>query len=145
MTQQPEIPVEGFDDPALPRSEVICESGPLRWKTQINGIPRLQGVFTMHDQLGFPVDMSYEIAKEKGWEVDWVEALADAARRCILKYDALLAEIRMLEPAKVEMVQKLFMCGLMSSEGATFADKAASLYARMRVSHLPGAVPVQKT
>ena len=122
-----------------PYSAVICESGPLRWKTQINGVPKLQGVFTLRDQEGFPVDMSYEITKERGWEVDWVEALADAARQCILKYDALLEEIRMLEPAKVVIVQKIFACGLMSCEGATFCDKAAHLYNQMRESHLPNA------
>jgi hypothetical protein len=124
---------------AAPCSAVICESGPLRWKTQINGVPKLQGVFTMRDQEGFPVDMSYEIAKERGWEVDWVEALADAARQSILKYDALIEEIRMLEPAKVESVQKIFACGLMSCEGKTFCDKAAHLYKRMRESHLQNA------
>lgn len=120
-----------------PCSAVICESGLLRLKAQINGVPKLQGVFIMRDQEGFPVDMSYEIAKERGWEVDWVEALADAARQCILKYDALLEEIRMLEPHKVEAVTNIFACGLMSCEGETFCDKAAHLYKRMRESHLP--------
>lgn len=105
---------------------------PLRWKTQLSGVPKLQGVFTMRDQEGFPVDMAYEIAKERGGEVDWVEALADAARQCILKYDALLEEIRMLEPHKVEAVTNIFAGGLMACEGATFCDKAAHLYKRMR-------------
>jgi hypothetical protein len=105
--------------------------GPLRFKKQTNGVPKLQGVFTMRDQEGFPVDMSYEITKEHKWEVDWVEALADAARQCVLKYDALLEEIRMLEPEKVGNVQKIFAFGLMSCEGATFRDKAAHLYKRM--------------
>jgi hypothetical protein len=122
-----------------PCSSVICESGPLRWKTQINGVPKLQGVFTMRDQEGFPVDMSYEIAKERGWEVDWLEALADAARQGILKYDALLEEIRMLEPTKVDAAQNIFASGLMSCESATFCDKSAHLYKRMRGSHLPNA------
>jgi hypothetical protein len=121
----------------LKPSVILAESGPLRWKSQINGVPKLQGVFTMRDQEGFPLDMAYEIAKERGWVVDWVEALADAARQCIFKYDALIEEIGMLEPDKLEGVKRIFACGLMSSEGATFCDKAKDLYRRMRESHLP--------
>lgn len=100
---------------------VIFKNGPLRWKTQANGVPKLQGVFTMLDREGFPVDMSYEIAKEQGWDVDWIEALADAS----------VEEIRLLEPAKVDSVMKLFAGGLMSCEGATFCDKAEHLYRQM--------------
>ena len=91
----------------------------------------------MRDQEGFPLDMAYEIAKERGWNVDWVEALADAARQCVFKYDALIEEISMLEPEKLEAVNRIFASGLMSSEGASFCDKAKDLYRRMRESHLP--------
>jgi hypothetical protein len=113
------------------RPSILSEKYPLRWKSQINGVPKLQGVFTMRDQEGFPLDMSYELAKERGWEVDWVEALADAARQCIFKYDALIEEISMLEPAKLESIKYIFASGLMSSEGSTFCDKAKDLYLRM--------------
>lgn len=107
------------------------DKGPLRLKPQINGVPKLQGVFTLRDQEGFPIDMAYEIAKERGWEVDWVEALSDALRQGIFKYDALIEEIRMLEPEKIEDVKRLLACGFMSSEGASFCDKAKNLYRRM--------------
>lgn len=129
--------ISGREAIMMKPSVILAEKGPLRWKSQINGLPKLQGVFTMRDQEGFPLDMAYEIAKERGWEVDWVEALADAARQCIFKYDALIEEIGMLEPEKLEAVKRIFACGLMSSEGATFCDKAKNLYRRMRESHLP--------
>lgn len=93
----------------------------------------------MRDQLGFPVDMSYELAKEKGWDVDWVEALADAARQCILKYDSLFEEIKMLEPHKSESAKTIFAHGLMSCEGETFCDKAQHLHSKIKnhVERLP--------
>jgi hypothetical protein len=123
----------------LKPSIILSESSPLRLKSQTNGVPKLQGVFTMRDQEGFPIDMSYELAKENGWEVDWVEALADAARQCIFKYDALIEEIKMLEPDRLDIVKRIFALGFMSSEGETFSKQASSLYNRMRESHLANA------
>jgi hypothetical protein len=120
-------------------SIILSESSPLRLKSQTNGVPKLQGVFTMRDQEGFPIDMSYELAKENGWEVDWVEALADAARQCIFKYDALIEEIKMLEPDRLDIVKRIFALGFMSSEGETFSKQASNLYNRMRESHLANA------
>lgn len=117
------------------QSAILAENGMLQWKSQINGVPKLQGVFTVRDQEGFPIDMAYEIAKERGWEVDWVEALADAARQCIFKYNALIEEIGMLEPEKLNAIKHLFACGLMTCEGATFCDKAKELYLKMHESH----------
>ena len=123
----------------LKPSTILSESGVLRLKSQTNGVPKLQGVFRMRDQEGFPVDMSYEIAKENGWEIDWVEALADAGRQCIFKYDALIEEIGMLEPDKLDGVKRMFALGFMSSGGETFTEQASSLYNRMRESHLTAA------
>jgi hypothetical protein len=123
----------------LKPSVILSESGPLRLKSQINGVPKLQGVFRMKDQEGFPIDMAYELAKENGWEVDWVESLADAARQCIFKYDALIEEIGMLEPDKLDGVKRMFAIGFMSSDGDTFTEQASNLYNRMRESHLAAA------
>lgn len=110
---------------------ILHTTPPLRWKAQINGVPKLQGVFTMRDTKGFPLDMAYELAKERGWEIDWVEAMADAARQCVLKYDALVDEIMMLEPHKVEAAKMVFASGIMSMDGATFQDRAENLYRKM--------------
>jgi hypothetical protein len=123
----------------LKPSTILSETGVLRLKSQTNGVPKLQGVFRMKDQEGFPVDMAYELAKENGWEVDWVEALADAARQCILKYDALIEEIEMLEPDKLEGIKRIFAVGFMTSKGDSFTEQANSLYNRMRESHLTAA------
>ncbi len=111
---------------------MTTETNPLRIKIYPTGVKRLQGVFTMRDQEGFPLDMSYELAKERGWEIDWVEALADAARQSMPKYDALVKEIRMLEPEKADSSSALFYCGLMCNEGNTPQEKAANLYNYIR-------------
>lgn len=105
--------------------------GVLRWKSQINGVPKLQGVFKFRDREGFPLDMAYEISKEMGYEIDWVEALAGAGRQSIFKYDALIEEIKMLEPDSLEAIKRIFMYGLMSMEGDTFQDKSRNLYKKM--------------
>ena len=87
----------------------------------------------MRDQEGFPLDMAYEMAKEKGWDVDWVEALADAGRQSIHKFDALIEEISMLEPDRLSGIRMSFASGLMASAGDGFHEKAQALYQRMRV------------
>jgi len=117
-------------------SVILHESGPLRWKSQINGIPKLQGVFKMRDQEGFPLDMIYEIAKENNWDVDWVEALADAARQSVFKYDALIEELKMLlSQDDVQRIEWLFGVGFMKQPGETFKEKTTLLYNEMRNSH----------
>jgi hypothetical protein len=131
-----EKPLSGRVAHMLKPSVILAESGPLRWKSQVNGTPKLQGVFTLRDQEGFPLDMAYEVTKERDWDVDWVEAMADAARQCVFKYKALVEEIAMLEPHKVEGLKMIFASGLMASEGATFCDKAKDLYRRMRETPL---------
>lgn len=103
---------------------------PIRWKMQANGVPKMQGVYRMRDQEGFPLDIAYEIAKEKGGIVDWVEALTDAGRQSIDKYDALVEEIRMLEPHKVDAAVMIFTIGIMQCEGE-FTERSQSLYDRM--------------
>ena len=55
----------------IKQSTILSESSSLRLKSQVNGVSKLQGVFRMKDQEGFPIDMSYELAKENGWEVEY--------------------------------------------------------------------------
>lgn len=106
-------------------------SNPLKLKPQTNGTPRLQGVFRMRDEHGFPVDMAFEIAKENKWDIDWVEAMADALRQCVLKYDALVAEMKMLEPSRADAALFVFKSGIMGCEGETICDRAEHLYRKM--------------
>lgn len=115
-------------------SSVLNEEKPLRLKSQINKIPKLQGVFAMKDQEGFPIDMSYEMARDRGWEIDWIEAMVDASRQCIFKYDTLVDEIRMLEPNKINDLQRFFAAFMMADEGETFEEKAENLYKKMHIS-----------
>ena len=101
----------------------------LRTKQQSDGTMRVQGVFWMKDTNGFPVDMSYEICKENGMDVDWIEALCDALRNDIFKYDQLEREILMLEgKEKHEKIMRMFKLFIMDFEGATIADKASHMH-----------------
>lgn len=103
----------------------------LRQVRQSDGKIRLQGVFTLRDQEGFPVDMAFEMARERGWVVDWVEALADAGRQCVFKCDALAAEMRALDPGNADAAWFVFQCGVMEREG-TFQERCADIHAQMR-------------
>lgn len=132
----------------LPVSPIVSRSGPLRVKRTINGGLRLQGVFRMQDQEGFPVDMSYEMAKEKGIEIDWVEALVDAGRQCIFKYDQLLAQIRLLIPAaQAEAAERMFSIAFMEfkppvDDGTYFFPRVCEqIYQRMWVADCPDLTP----
>lgn len=73
-----------------------------------DGRPLLAGLFRLKDEVGFPLDMSYEECKERGYAPDWAEALADAGRQGSAKYDSVLRELGYLlgEPAKRDIVHK---------------------------------------
>lgn len=45
-----------------------------------DGTPLIGGVWTLRDQEGFPVEMSHLVCRDKGWAIDWMEAMADASR-----------------------------------------------------------------
>lgn len=99
--------------------------------TQINGTPKLQGVYRLKDESGFPIDMSFELAVESGWCVDWVEALVDAGRQCVFKFDALLEEIEMLDPGAAERAVRLIAGAFGAYPGGTFCTVCQSLYTRI--------------
>lgn len=44
-----------------------------------DGILLVGGVWTLRDQEGFPIEMSYLLVRDKGWLIDWAEAMADAS------------------------------------------------------------------
>lgn len=56
----------------------------------------LGGVFRMKDQMGFPLDMSYEICKEKGMEIDYCELFCDAWLHDCNGFDSVCRELEML-------------------------------------------------
>lgn len=57
------------------------EDGRIIYTTGANcdGVPLIGGVWTLWEQEGFPLEMSYLICRDKGWAVDWLEAMADAS------------------------------------------------------------------
>jgi alanyl-tRNA synthetase len=105
---------------------------PLRLKPQTNGIPRLQGAFAMMDRHGVPIAITYDQARANGWAIDWVEAMADAARQSVEKFEAMVAEVRIHDPGMAAEAVRVFASGLTTSEGETFCDKAQTLYHEMR-------------
>jgi hypothetical protein len=98
---------------------------------QFGGSPKVQGIFRMYDETGFPISMSFDYLTEKGYEVDWVEAMCDALRQCVFKYDRLVAEIDMLLGENASGVKSMFTLFIMSFSGETIADKAQAMYEEM--------------
>ncbi len=115
----------------IPVSEILAQSKVFRLKSQINGVPKLQGVFTAKDEKGFPIDMTYDLASEHGFVIDWIEALTDALRQSVDKYHALLEEIEILDPDNFMSIKFVFYAMIKESEGDYFTDKAQNLYERM--------------
>lgn len=54
----------------------------------IDGKMILGGIFKMQDQVGFPVDASFEESRQHGFVIDWLEALCDCWLNDCLKYDS---------------------------------------------------------
>ena len=115
-----------------PLSVVLAVAPPLRLKSQTTGVPKLQGVYRLKDEDGFPIDMSHELAQEQGAVVDWIEAMADAGRQCVFKFNGLLEEMRMLiGDEKTDQAERVFGMMLMPMPGEWFCDKASELHRRM--------------
>lgn len=55
----------------------------------------MAGAYTFHDQCGFPVDMFYELCKDKNIDVDWVEFLLTGMEKG--RYEECVKEMNMLE------------------------------------------------
>lgn len=97
----------------LPPSRVLQLNKPLRWMSQIDGRPKLQGLFRMADEIGFPVEISKETCEENGWDPDWVEALADAGRQPDPnKLFALWDDLKLIYQGYTEGTDMVFYSGL---------------------------------
>lgn len=48
----------------------------------------LGGVFKMQDEVGFPLDASFEECRRKGYAIDWLEALSDCWLNSCEKFDS---------------------------------------------------------
>ena len=80
------------------------DSGPLRFVVQINGRLRVLGVWTLKAQEGFPLDMSCHTARDKGFDIDWVEVIADACNR--REFNALEKEVEILLGDRLEYLTR---------------------------------------
>lgn len=75
-----------------------------------DGKPLIGGIFRLKDECGFPMDMSYEITKEKGWHIDYLELLCDAWTRSnfsCLGFDTMVRELELLGGSHVESWKKI--------------------------------------
>ena len=78
-----------------------------------DGSPLIGGIYTLKDQSGFPLDMSYEEVRRMGACPDWAECLADAGAQCIIKFDGVVTELSCLlgEAHAAEIVSKFKQWG----------------------------------
>ena len=61
--------------------------------------PLIGGVWKLWEQEGFPLEMSHMTCLDRGWRVDWLEAMADASTTNNLP--ALMGHIEAFLPAEV--------------------------------------------
>ena len=92
-----------------------------------DGTTLVGGVWKLWEQEGFPLEMSHMICRDKGWRVDWLEAMADASRsnNC----PALVKHIEAFLPCETMTALKLGFVRVLNS-GKTceqiIADKQAN-------------------
>lgn len=67
------LALDPFSSPS--NDEIIYMTG-----CRLEGTPLIGGVWTLRDQEGFPLEMSHLVCRDKGWAIDWLEAMADASR-----------------------------------------------------------------
>ena len=71
----------------------------------LDGSTIIGGVWTLWEQEGFPLEMSYLLCQSKGWSVDWLEALADAS--CTNNCPALMDYVESFLPLHVVVAIKI--------------------------------------
>ena len=83
------------------------------WNSGISttGRQKIAGIYRMQTDHGFPVDMSYELAKEKGYDVDWVEAFLSALERHHSEYETLVEQAKILDAEYAEECERGFRFG----------------------------------
>lgn len=86
---------------------------PILWCSGIStrNRPQWAGVYTMQTQEGFPVDMSFEMLREKGYDVDWREAYLSAMERHPNEYETLVSQAKQLDPELASESERGFQIG----------------------------------
>jgi hypothetical protein len=62
----------------------------------------LGGIFKMQDQIGFPIDASFEECRNNGCQIDWLEAMADCWLNDCLKFDSFSRQAELLTSVKLK-------------------------------------------
>ena len=92
-----------------------------------DGITLIGGIWKLWEQEGFPLEMSHLVCRDKGWAVDWLEAMADAS--CTNNCPALMQHIEGFLPAETITVLKVGFMRVLNS-GKSYeqivADKQAN-------------------
>lgn len=66
------------------------------------GRPLIGGIFKMKDQEGFPLDASFDLCRDKGLAIDYMEFLCDAWLSDCLGFDSVIRELDMLGGSRVD-------------------------------------------
>jgi hypothetical protein len=64
----------------------------------------LGGIFRMQDTVGFPIDASFEECRQRGYAIDWLEALADCWLNDCLKFDSFVRQASTLTNQPLEQM-----------------------------------------
>lgn len=67
-----------------------------------SGAVLVGGVFKLKDQCGFPLDMAFEICRERGMFIDYCELLSDAWLSGCAQFDAVVRELDLLGGSHLE-------------------------------------------
>ena len=67
-------------------------NAPIYVTSVTDGKLMLGGLFKMQDQVGFPIDASFEECKSRGCLIDWLEALCDCWVSDCMKFDSFVRQ-----------------------------------------------------
>jgi hypothetical protein len=109
---------------ALATSSVIYATG-----CTPDGVTLIGGIWKLWEQEGFPLEMSHLICRDKGWAVDWLEAMADAS--CTHNCPALVKHIEAFLPDETMTALKLGFMRVLNS-GKTYEQIVAEKQANCR-------------
>lgn len=104
-------------EPAIDSGSVIYTTG-----CTPDGTFLIGGIWKLWEQEGFPLEMAYLVCRDKGWRVDWMEAMADASitNNC----PALVKHIEAFLPSETMMHLKAGFMYMLNS-GKTFEQVVA--------------------
>lgn len=71
----------------------------------------LGGVFRMHDQVGFPIDCCIDEFRERGFLIDWMEALCDCWLNDCLKFDSFVRSAEISSPEPLDLHRRFSVAG----------------------------------